>query len=188
MVDMREWVPFNSDAAKSRVSPVKTTRRISTIKNQAVDLFRLYSATEGLGIDVECLSGQPYYIEYAETTGRPRTTLMKEYHLVADISSVPVGSAFQVEARMTMWNGMEEADPWFDLVSFANTPLLRGLFLFPPDRPYKSREFVKYVGDSGKEVGIEGAYRQLESPNHRKLYWEIKDATKGTSYELQWSW
>ncbi|HEU0121627.1 MAG TPA: hypothetical protein VFQ91_13955, partial [Bryobacteraceae bacterium] len=133
-----------------------------------------------------CTSGQPYWIEHALGQGNPRTVLMHEYHVVVDISPVPVNSRFEVEIQMTMWNGLNEQDPWLAFVAFADIPEFRVQVLFPDKRPYKTRKFVKYPNKQDQEISAEGEFKQLEIPH--RIYWEIKPAVKNTTYELQWEW
>jgi hypothetical protein len=47
---------------------------------------------------------------------------------------------------------------------------------------------VKYPNQQDNEVSAEKEFKQLEHAQHDQIYWEIKPATKGTTYELQWTW
>ena len=113
---------------------------------------------------------------------------MHKYHVVIDISSVPVGSRFEVEVQMTMWNGLKEDDPWLAFVAFADIPEFRVQVVFPEKRPYKTRKFVKYPDQQDQEMSAENEFKQLERPQHNHIYWEITPAIKNTTYELQWTW
>lgn len=187
-VDMRLWKPYGTNELGQRTSPVIFTRKLVGIKREPVDQLRIYGATEGTGIDAECISGQPYWIEHSLGTGNPKTVLMHKYHVVVDISSVPLGSRFEVAVKMTMWNGLKEDDPWLAFVPFAEIPEFRVQVVFPDKRSYKTRKFVKYPNQQDSEVSAEGEFKQLERVAHDQIYWEIKPAVKATTYELQWTW
>ncbi len=188
LVDMRQWVPFDQKNLRARTSPIITTRRIVGTKLQGVDEIRIYGATEGAGIDAECISGQPFRIEHGFTTGKPAVNLMHEYHVVVDISAVPTNTRFKVTVRMVTWNGMKEDDPWQAFVGFANMPECKIQVLFPGKRPYLTRKFVTYPPGSDNEVEAEGKYKQLERPARDQIYWEPRPIEKGTTYEIQWTW
>jgi predicted acylesterase/phospholipase RssA len=187
-VDMRLWKRHNPSELVQKISPVIFSRKIIGIKREPVDHIRIYGATEGTGIDAACVSGQPYWIEHAQGTGNPRTVMMHKYHVVIDISSVSVGSRFEVEVQMTMWNGLKEEDPWLAFVAFTEIPEFRIQIVFPVNRPYKTRKFVKYPNQQDQEVSAESEFKQLERPQHSQIYWEVKPAVKNTTYELQWTW
>ena len=187
-VDLRLWQPFAPSEAKMKTSPVVTTRRIAGIKKEPIDHIRLYAATEGAGIDINCTSGQRFWVEHAAATGRPRVNLMEEYHLVVDISSVPVGSRFEVIATMTTWNGINPQDPWHAFVAFAEIAQMQIQLLFPPGRPYLTRKFVQYPDQQDQEVPAEQGTKVLERLSRDQIYWEIKPAVKNTTYEVQWTW
>lgn len=187
LVDIRDWQPLGKTTA-TKSSAVKATRRIVGIKLQPVDEIRLYASTEGSGIDFRCLSGQPARIEHSAGTGTPEVNLMHKYHLVVDISSVAQGSRFEIIAETITWNGLKETDPWHAFVAFAPIGEMRVQLLFPVNRPYKTRKFVKYPNRQKEEVLAEGEGDQLERPEHDQIFWGLKKAVANTTYEIQWTW
>jgi hypothetical protein len=187
LLDSRHWVPYGPNEQAKR-SAVIATKRFVGRKLQPIDEIRIYGATEGVGIDAECISGQPFRIEYAHTTGKPRVNLMKEYHIIVDISAIPTSSRFEVTTRMITWNGMKEDDPWYAFVGFAPIPECKLQLIFPPGRTYKTRKFVTYPPGKENEIPAEGRYKQLEREQKDQLYWEPKPIEKGTTYEVQWTW
>ena len=186
LVDLRQWIPFgNQDSSKT--SPVTMTRRIVGVKKEPIEYIRTYTSTEGAGIDIRCLSGQRWWVEHGTATGKPAVNIMNEYHLVVDVSSVPVGTRFEILSQVTTWNGMKAEDPWQAFVAFTDITELKVQLLFPPERQFKTAKFVCYPNQQDNEVSIEGKFKQITS-DPRSIFWDIKPAAENTTYEIQWTW
>lgn len=188
VIDLRDWKPFER-ASKERVSPVTWSRRVLLRKIRETDQARFEFATEGAGIDAECVSGQDYYLEAGIISTSPPQVLMKAFQVVVNVAKYKLGEEFQIEFQATFWNGSSDQEDWAAYKVYAPVKVVSMLILFPEQKLFKWKKNVMYSPESPDERPPPEDQRSLiYTPDHRAVFWEIREPIRDNIYEIQWGW
>jgi TIR domain len=188
VIDLRDWKPFNKDE-EGRVSPVTWSRKVRLRKTGEAEQVRFLLATEGSGIDAECVSSQDYYLETAIIATDPPQLLMKAVHMIINVMKYKVGEEFEIEFHATFWNGTSEREDWVGYKIYAPVKVISMMLLFPEQKVFKWKKIILYKpGNSQEYPPPENQSNVLYTPDFRVLYWEIKEPMLEHSYEIQWGW
>jgi hypothetical protein len=188
VIDLRDWKPFDR-GAEGRVSPVTWSRRTRLRKTAEIEQVRFDFATEGSGIDAECISGQDYYLETGIISCDPPQLLLKTLQVVVNVAKYNVDEEFEIELQATFWNGSFDQEDWTAFKVYAPVKIMSMMILFPEQKVFKWKKIVMYKpGDPNEQTPPEDQRSVIFSPDNRALYWEVREPIPGNIYEMQWGW
>lgn len=188
VIDLRDWKPFKR-GAEGRVSPVTWSRRLRLRKIKEAEQVRFEFATEGSGIDVECTSGQDYYLETGIISTTPPQVLMRAFQVVVNVAKYKVGEEFEIEFLATLWNGSSDQEDWAAYKVYGPVKKMSMLVLFSEQKIFKWKKIVMYrPGSLDEQSPPENQRGLIYTPDQRALFWEISEPIPGNVYEMQWGW
>ncbi len=188
VIDLRDWKQFDR-GSEGRVSPVTWSRKVRILKIREAEEARFEFATEGAGIDAECVSGQDYYIETGIISTNPPQVLMKAFQVVVNVAKYRVGEEFEIEFHATLWNGSSDQEDWAAYKVYAPVKVMSMLILFSAEKVFKWKKNVMYIpGKPDEQVPPEGQRALIYTPDHRALFWEVREPIRDNIYEIQWGW
>jgi hypothetical protein len=143
---------------------------------------------------VRCLT-HPARYEHASSSSQDA------WDVIADISSVPTGTEFEIAVEATMWNGFSGIDG-DDFATSANDQTtgaeeVSTVLVFPEDHPFKEMRVdecvpAKKPSDDDECKLYEGKPRQTIGAGNSTFYWNITAppaaSGHGSYYHFTWKW
>ncbi|MGB0065696.1 MAG: hypothetical protein WBP85_14735 [Terracidiphilus sp.] len=179
------WLHIRSN--KQRIQPSVLKKYLIVRKLAPADNFQMAFATSGL-LDVHCVTHSATYQNSKTIEGSQVTD---GWNVIADVSTVPVGTEFEIAVEATYWNAFN-GDGGDDFTTHArkqDAPEDISIFLlFPQDKPMKNIAVTEYSPDGGTESPFQGSMREWRGPAGQSYYWTTTNLRPGYYYKFTWKW
>jgi hypothetical protein len=144
--------------------------------------------TSGL-LDVRCPTHKAKYRKSdLEIDGKA----VEKWEVIADVSTIPVGTEFEMLIEATYWNGFSGANG-DDYTTYAHEQTepeqLSVTIFFPDDKLFKN---IKVEESSNKPedvfTPIQGNVQSWAGPKNETFYWSINSLRPNWYYKIAWQW
>lgn len=179
------WLHINSK--KERVRPSSLKKYLIVRKLAQADKYELPFATSGL-LDVRCVTHSATYQNSKTIEGSTETD---GWNVIADVSTVPVGSEFEIAVDATYWNAFngEAGEDFSTHARQQQDPEEVSMFLlFPKDKPMKDIFVTEYPPDGGAGSRFQGASREWRGAQGESYYWTTTNQRPGYYFKFTWTW
>jgi len=179
------WLHLRSK--KQRTQPTVLKKYLVVRKLAPADNFQMPFATTGL-LDVHCVTHSAIYQNSKTIEGSTETD---GWNVIADVSTVPVGSEFEIAVEATFWNAFngEQGDDFTTHARKQDAPEdISTFLLFPQDRPMKDISVTEYPPDGGEGGRFQGSMREWRGAAGLSYYWTTTNLRPGYYYKYSWKW
>ncbi len=179
------WLHFRNK--KQRIQPSVLKKYLVVEKIAPADTFQMPFATTGI-LDVHCVTHSAIYQNSKTIEGSTETD---GWNVIADVSTVPVGSQFEIAVEATYWNAFigEEGDDFTTHARKQEQPEDISIFLlYPQDRPMRDMLVMEYPPDGGAGSRFQGTMREWRGAEGLSYYWTTTNLRPGYYYKFSWKW
>ncbi len=172
---------------KQRVRPSELKKYLVVRKLAPADTYQMPFATTGL-LDVRCVTHNAIYQNSKTIEGSTETD---GWNVIADVSTVPVGSDFEIAVEATYWNALngEAGDDFTTHARKQQEPEeVSAFLLFPQDKPMKDIYVTEYPPDGGSGNRFQGMLREWRGAEGQSYYWTTTNLRPGYYYKFTWKW
>ena len=172
---------------KQRTRPAGLKKYMVVRKIAPAETFQLSFATTGL-LDVRCVTHSAIYQNSKTIEGSTETD---GWNVIANVSTVPVGSEVEIAVEATYWNAFNGAEGE-DFTTHARKQQepedVSAFILFAQGKPMKDIFVEEYPPDGGAGNRFQGTSREWRGAEGLSYYWTTTNLRPGYYFKFSWKW
>jgi hypothetical protein len=119
------------------------------------------------------------------------STETEGWKVIADVSSIPIGTEFQVIVEATYWNAFsgEAGDDYTTYAHNQSDPEeISAVLLFPADKAMQDISVIEYPPESETGSPLQTSFQEWRGPQGHSYFWTTTNVRPGYFYKFAWKW